>query len=77
MKSFVWLRVVGRAFWALLMVFKSPCTMRGGSVRPEVVGPHIGGNVWFPPSHRESLLRLAPAQLSGLNRTRDAVVDLP
>ena len=38
-------------------------TMRGISVRPEVVGPHIGGNVWFPPSHRESLLRLAPVQL--------------
>ena len=51
--------------------------MRGISVRPEVVGPHIGGDVGSPPSHRESLLRLAPAQLWGLNRTRDARVDLP
>jgi hypothetical protein len=60
------------------MVFGSPCTMRGGiSVRPEVVGPHIGGNVWFPPSHRESLLRLAPVPFLRRNRTRDAGVDLP
>jgi hypothetical protein len=58
------------------MVFESPCTMRGISVRGGMTS-HIGGNVWFPPSHRESLLRLAPAQLCGLNRTRDAGVDLP
>jgi len=51
--------------------------MRGISVRPEVVGPHIGGNVWSPPSHRESLLRLAPVPFFRRNRTRDAGVDLP
>ena len=50
--------------------------MRGISVRG-VLTSHIRGNVWSPPSHRESLLRLAPVQLWGLNRTRDAVVDLP
>ena len=42
-----------------------------------MVGPHIGGKVWFPPSHRESLLRLASDPFFRRNRSRDAGVDLP
>jgi len=50
--------------------------MRGISVRG-VLTSHIGGNVWSPPSHRESLLRLASVPFLRRNRTRDAGLDLP
>ena len=51
--------------------------MRGISVRPDLVGAHIGGNDRFPPSHREFLLRLASDPFFRRNRSRDAGVDLP
>ena len=50
--------------------------MSGISVRG-VLTSHIEGNVWSPPSHRESLLRLASVPFLRRNRTRDAVIDLP
>jgi hypothetical protein len=50
--------------------------MRGISVRG-VLTSHIEGNVWSPPSHRESLLRLASIPFLRRNRTRDAGRQMP
>jgi hypothetical protein len=63
-------RAVARARFGLVGFlahgdFSFQRTRRGISVRPGSDGPHIGKGHRPFPSHRESLLRLAPAQLWG------------